>query len=158
MKEISTSSGLGGILNAFRDLTSESKRITFVGTPGFCTPFAELLAFPIRNADKEMAFIANLDFDDAKAIMYTSHGMQLSEKTDATADTAVILGGLAMPKISVDVHALKSMVGDRILRGSGLLIGACFMGIFEQAGWYDIIDFDYVIDTKVDVKVLKRDS
>jgi len=155
MKEISTSSGLGGILNAFRDITKESKRITFVGTPGFCTPFAELIAYPIKDAGKEMAFVANLGFDDAKRIVFTSHGMQLAENVDAAADTVVILGGLAMPKISVDVHALKSMV-DRILGGDGMLIGVCFMSIFELAGWYDILDFDYMIDTHTSVKVLEK--
>jgi len=141
MKEISTSSGLGGILNAFRDITKESKRITFVGTPGFCTPFAELIAYPIRDAGKEMAFVANLGFDDAKRIVFTSHGMQLAENVDAAADTVVILGGLAMPKISVDVNALNSMI-ERILGDGGLTIGVCFMSIFELAGWYDVIDFD----------------
>jgi len=155
MKEISTSSGLGGILNAFRDITKESKRITFVGTPGFCTPFAELIAYPIRDAGKEMAFVANLGFDDAKRIVFTSHGMQLAENTDAAADTVVILGGLAMPKISVDVDALNSMIG-RILKDGGLTIGVCFMSIFEQTGWYDVIDFDYVIDTHTSVKVLEK--
>ena len=155
MKETSTSSGLGGILNAFRNITKDSKRITFVGTPGFCAPFAELIAYPIRDAGKELAFVANLDFDDAKRIVYTSHGMQMAENTDATADTVAILGGLAMPKISVDVHALKSMV-DRILGGDGMLIGVCFMSIFELAGWYDILDFDYMIDTHTSVKVLEK--
>jgi len=155
MKEISTSSGLGGILNAFRDITKESKRITFVGTPGFCTPFAELIAYPIRDAGKEMAFVANLDSDDAKRIVFTSHGMQLAENTDAAADTVVILGGLAMPKISVDVDALNSMIG-RILGDGGLTIGVCFMSIFEQTGWYDVIDFDYVIDTHTSVRVLEK--
>jgi len=155
MKEISTSSGLGGILNAFRNITKESKRITFVGTPGFCAPFAELIAYPIRDADKEMAFVANLDFDDAKRIVYTSHGMQMAENTDATADTVAILGGLAMPKISVDVYALKSMI-DRILGGDGMLIGVCFMSIFELAGWYDLLDFDYMIDTHTSVKILEK--
>jgi len=155
MKEISTSSGLGGILNAFRNITKESKRITFVGTPGFCAPFAELIAYPIRDAGKELAFVANLDFDDAKRIVYTSHGMQMAENTDATADTVAILGGLAMPKISVDVHALKSMI-DRILGGDGMLIGVCFMSIFELAGWYDILDFDYMIDTHTSVKIFEK--
>jgi len=155
MKEISTSSGLGGILNAFRNITKESKRITFVGTPGFCAPFAELIAYPIRDAGKELAFVANLDFDDAKRIVYTSHGMQMAENTDASADTVAILGGLAMPKISVDVHALKSMI-DRILGGDGMLIGVCFMSIFELAGWYDILDFDYMIDTHTSVKILEK--
>ena len=155
MKEISTSSGLGGILNAFRDITKESKRITFVGTPGFCTPFAELIAYPIRDAGKEMAFVANLGFEDAKRIVFTSHGMQLAENVDAAADTVVILGGLAMPKISVDVNALNSMIG-RILGDGGLTIGVCFMSIFEQTGWYDVLDFDYVIDTHTSVKVLEK--
>jgi len=155
MKEISTSSGLGGILNAFRNITKESKRITFVGTPGFCAPFAELIAYPIRDAGKELAFVANLDFNDAKRIVYTSHGMQMAENTDATADTVAILGGLAMPKISVDVHALKSMI-DRILGGDGMLIGVCFMSIFELSGWYDILDFDYMIDTHTSVKILEK--
>ena len=155
MKEISTSSGLGGILNAFREITKESKRITFVGTPGFCTPFAELIAYPIRDAGKEMAFVANLGFDDAKRIVFTSHGMQLAENVDAAADTVVILGGLAMPKISVDVNALNSMIG-RILGDGGLTIGVCFMSIFEQTGWYDVIDFDYVIDTHTSVRVLEK--
>ena len=155
MKEISTSSGLGGILNAFRDITKESKRITFVGTPGFCTPFAELIAYPIRDAGKEMAFVANLDSNDAKRIVFTSHGMQLAENVDAAADTVVILGGLAMPKISVDVDALNSMIG-RILGDGGLTIGVCFMSIFEQTGWYDVIDFDYVIDTHTSVQILEK--
>ena len=155
MEEISTSSGLGGILNAFRDITKESKRITFVGTPGFCTPFAELIAYPIRDAGKEMAFVANLDSDDAKRIVFTSHGMQLAENVDAAADTVVILGGLAMPKISVDVNTLNSMIG-RILGDGGLTIGVCFMSIFEQTGWYDVIDFDYVIDTHTSVRVLEK--
>jgi len=155
MKEISTSSGLGGILNAFREITKESKRITFVGTPGFCTPFAELIAYPIRDAGKEMAFVANLDSNDAKRIVFTSHGMQLAENTDAAADTVVILGGLAMPKISVDVNDLNSMIG-RILGDGGLTIGVCFMSIFEQTGWYDVIDFDYVIDTHTSVRVLEK--
>ncbi len=155
MKEISTSSGLGGILNAFREITKESKRITFVGTPGFCTPFAELIAYPIRDAGKEMAFVANLDSNDAKRIVFTSHGMQLAENVDAAADTVVILGGLAMPKISVDVNTLNSMIG-RILGDGGLTIGVCFMSIFEQTGWYDVIDFDYVIDTHTSVKVLEK--
>ena len=155
MKETSTSSGLGGILNAFRNITKESKRITFVGTPGFCAPFAELIAYPIRDAGKELAFVANLDFDNAKRIVHTSHGMQMAENIDAAADTVVVLGGLAMPKISVDVHALKSMI-DRILGGDGMLIGVCFMSIFELAGWYDILDFDYMIDTHTSVKVLEK--
>jgi hypothetical protein len=47
------------------------------------------------------------------------------------------------------------MIG-RILGDGGLTIGVCFMSIFEQTGWYDVIDFDYVIDTHTSVKVLEK--
>ena len=67
-----------------------------MGTPGFCTPFAELLSFVAR--DKKLAFIPNLDFEKARSIHMTPEGMQLGELTDAHANLIVLLGGLAMPK------------------------------------------------------------
>jgi hypothetical protein len=51
---------VGGILNNFRDLAEGAEKIIFVGTPGFCTPFAELLSFVVR--DRKLAFIPSLDF------------------------------------------------------------------------------------------------
>ena len=42
--------GLGGMLNGFRDLVKEDESVTFIGTPGFCTPFAQFLGFPIPSA------------------------------------------------------------------------------------------------------------
>ena len=67
MSIINTSQGVGGILNNFKDLTERAEKITFVGTPGFCTPFAELLSFVVR--DRKLAFIPSLDFEKARSIL-----------------------------------------------------------------------------------------
>ena len=99
MPIINTSQGVGGILNSFRGLVGGAEKITFVGTPGFCTPFAELLGFVVR--DRKLAFISSLDFEKARSIFMDCEGMQLGELTDAHADVVVLLGGLAMPKTGI---------------------------------------------------------
>ena len=68
MQVINTGQGVGGILNGFRALVEDAEKITFVGTPGFCTPFAELIGFVVRN--KQLAFIPNLDFESAKTFEF----------------------------------------------------------------------------------------
>jgi len=49
MQVTNTSQGVGGILNSFKGLIEGAEKITFVGTPGFCTPFAELMGFVARD-------------------------------------------------------------------------------------------------------------
>ena len=48
MEKIQDIKGLGGMLNAFKDLVKDDHKITFLGSPGFCTPFALFLGFPVR--------------------------------------------------------------------------------------------------------------
>ena len=71
MKILNSSKGVGGILGGFRGLVGDSKKITFIGTPGFCTPFAELMGFVLRGSGKELTFISNLNFNAAKTMIYT---------------------------------------------------------------------------------------
>ncbi|WP_094228345.1 DUF2124 domain-containing protein [Methanolobus psychrotolerans] len=156
MEIISTSKGIGGQLTEFRKLVNDSKRITFIGTVGFCTPFAELMAFVLRKMDKQMAFMPDLSFEKARSIISTPHGMQLGESADPHADTIVLLGGLAMPKTGTEVAAMKEMA-DRILDGSEnkLIIGVCFQSVFQKMKWTESIDFDYIIDADLTNRLLK---
>ena len=156
MKVLSSSKGIGGQLTGFRQLVGESNKITFIGTPGFCSPFAELMGYVLRGTDKKMAFIPNLDFDSAKSIVSTSHGMQLGETTDAHADTVVLLGGLALPKMGIDPKDMSEMVG-RVLEGGDrkLIIGVCFQSIFQEQRWTEYIDFDYIVDSDLSVDVIE---
>jgi hypothetical protein len=154
MALINTSQGVGGILNSFRGLVEGAEKITFVGTPGFCTPFAELLGFVVR--DRELAFISSQDFEKARSIFMDCEGMQLGEITDAHADAVILLGGLAMPKIGISPEKAKE-VASKILEGSvkGKIIGVCFQSAFMQQKWDEIINFDYIINSDLAVEVLE---
>ena len=154
MPIINTSQGVGGILNSFKGLVEGAEKITFVGTPGFCTPFAELLGFVVR--DRELAFLSSQDFDKARSIFMDYEGMQLGKLTDAHADVVVLLGGLAMPKIGISPEKAKE-VAIEILEGSekGRIIGVCFQSAFMQQKWDEIINFDHIINSDLEVEVLE---
>ncbi len=156
MKQIEKSTALGGILNTFRKLVKDSKKITFVGSAGFCLPFAELLAYVIAREKKDIAFVPNLEYEKAKKIVFTPYGMQLSEDcVDPKADTVVVLGGLAIPNIGVNVDDMRKLA-DRITDGKGLKIGVCFMSIFERSGWLEKMDFDYVINSNIENELWEK--
>ncbi|MDG6243235.1 MAG: DUF2124 domain-containing protein [Methanolobus sp.] len=156
MKVLNSSQGIGGQLTDFRKLVESSERITFIGTAGFCTPFAELMAYVLRNSDKQMTFIPGLSFDDARSIVSTSHGMQLGDPVDPHADTIVLLGGLAMPKTGVELTQIKDLI-DQVLENSEkkLIIGVCFQSVFEKMKWLESIDFDYIIDADLNNNLLE---
>ncbi|MBN1134129.1 MAG: DUF2124 domain-containing protein [Methanosarcinaceae archaeon] len=156
MKILNSSKGVGGILAGFRGLVDDSKKITFIGTPGFCTPFAELMGFVLRGSGKELTFISNLNFNDAKTIISTGDGMQLGKVTDPHADTVVLLGGVAMPKMGIDPEAMNEMI-LQVFEGSErkLVIGVCFQSVFQEQKWTDKIDFDYIIDSDLSVDLIE---
>lgn len=153
MAIINTSQGVGGILNSFKGLVEGAEKITFIGTPGFCTPFAELLGFVAR--DRKLAFIPNLDFEKARSIAMTPEGMQLGELTDAHADVVVLLGGLSMPKSGILPEKAKE-IASKVLENSGKrkIIGLCFQSMFMQQKWDEIINFDYIINADLAVEIL----
>lgn len=148
MKVLQTTKGIGGQLTGFRELVKDSNNITFIGSPGFCTPFAELMAFVIRGTGKGMTFVPGLKYENAKSIIVTEDGMQLGEKTDPGADTVVILGGMAMPKMGINPADMNDLV-TKILENSQnkLIIGVCFQSVFQEQEWDNYIDFDYIIDS-----------
>jgi hypothetical protein len=154
MPIINTSQGVGGILNSFGGLAEGAEKITFVGTPGFCTPFAELLSFVVR--DRKLAFIPGLDFEKARSISMTPEGMQLGDLTDAHADVVVLLGGLSMPKTGTSPEKAKE-IAIKVLENSEKrkVIGLCFQSMFMQQKWDEVIDFDYIINADLAVEVLK---
>jgi hypothetical protein len=152
MKAIEKAEGIGGLLTAFRKLARGRKKITFIGCPGWCNPFAELLGYVLRDAGKEMVFIPNLRIELAAKVEMTDYGMQLGDKADPSSDTVVLLGGLAMPKMEIDVNGLNSMI-EEITKGHSnrQILGACIGGVFSKAGWDKSIDFDYLIDADMEV-------
>ncbi|MGB9936140.1 MAG: DUF2124 family protein [Methanobacterium sp.] len=153
MEKIREFKGINGNLIAFKEEVADAKKVTFAGVPGVCTPFAELFAYVIR--DKDSVFITMTDIESAKKIEMSPQGMQLSEPADPKADVVVLLGGLTMPKANVKIEDINQMV-KKILKKEGKLIGVSYMGMFEESGWLDKVDFDCIIDGTLLGTVLKK--
>lgn len=137
--------GLNGLLNIFKQQVEEDSKITFIGSPGLCTPFAEFLSFGVN--DKETHFIPLLNIEDCHEFELESYGMVLHDEVSdpQNSDVVVLLGGLAMPDFNVDVNDLVVLV-NKILKKGGKIIGVCFMNMFSDFGWQEKIDFDCIID------------
>ena len=61
METISEFKGLNGNIVAFKEAVGDVEKVTFLGTPGVCTPFAALFSYAIR--DKESHFISGTNID-----------------------------------------------------------------------------------------------
>jgi hypothetical protein len=155
MDKVQDVKGLGGVLNGFRDLVKDDGKITFVGSPGFCTPFALFLGYPVR--EKDLFFVPGLNKDKARRIISTEYGLELGVSVDADADAAatdvlVVLGGMAMPKIGVKPEEMLEFLSKIKYKK---LVGVCFMGIFEKAGWCQALNFDYVMNMVIEGDISK---
>lgn len=145
MEDVYEWKGLNGQLVTFKKEVGDAQKITYIGSPGVCTPFAEFLSYAVR--DKENHFIPLLDIDECHEFESKPYAMVLKDEISDPhdSDVVVLLGGLSMPKYDVDTEELTSLVKD-ILKENGMLMGVCFMDMFTKAGWLDKIDFDCVID------------
>ncbi len=152
--------GVPGILRPFKEFI-ESKglkkgdQIVYYGVPGTCTPFVELLGFAIRSLEPEQVFVPLVDENKAKKIgMVDDVGMQARAAPVSLKPKAiVVMGGLSMPNVPVKAEQVKAVI-DR--HPGALVIGVCFMHMFEKAGWLKTVSFDCLIDANIDpVEVTK---
>jgi hypothetical protein len=136
---------LNGQLVTFKKEVGDAQKITYIGSPSVCTPFAEFLTNVVR--DKENHFIPLLDISDCHQFESKPYAMVLKDEVSDPhdSDVVVLLGGLSMPKYGVDTAELNDLVAE-ILKDGGKIIGVCFMDMFTKAGWLDKFDFDCVID------------
>ena len=145
METISEFKGLNGNIVAFKEAVGDVEKVTFLGTPGVCTPFAALFSYAIR--DKESHFISGSDIDKCHQFEFKPYGMQLNEEVSdpQESDAVVLLGGLTMPKANTDVDELNETISE-ILKEDGKIIGVGYMDMFTKAGWLDKVDFDCIVD------------
>ena len=145
METISEFKGLNGNIVAFKEAVGDVEKVTFLGTPGVCTPFAALFSYAIR--DKESHFISGTDIDKCHQFEFKPYGMQLNEEVSnpQESDAVVLLGGLTMPKANTDVDELNETISE-ILKEDGKIIGVGYMDMFTKAGWVDKVDFDCIVD------------
>jgi hypothetical protein len=82
--------------------------------------------------------------------------MQFTGEADPSSSVVALLGGLSMPQYQVDLADVQDMV-KKILKPDGKVIGLCYMGMFEKAGWDEKIDFDCIINGVLNGEIYKKD-
>jgi hypothetical protein len=114
-----------------------------------CYAFLELLGFAVRSLELEQVFVPMVDESKARTIQNVADiGMQTRDAPTALHPKAVVvMGGLSMPNVPVKAEQVKAVI-DR--HPGALVIGVCFMHMFEKAGWLAAISFDCQIDANID--------
>ena len=161
MTQKETFHGVPGILRPFKEYIEakgiiKGDQIVYYGVPGTCTPFVELFGFAIRSLELEQVFVPMVDESKAKKIHPVPDvGMQVGTAAATLKPRAiVIMGGLSMPNVPVKAEQVKAAI-DR--HPGAVIIGVCFMKMFEKAGWLNTISFDLLIDAMIDpVEVVKK--
>ena len=145
MEDVDNFKGLNGNIVAFKNEVEGLDKITFVGVPGVCTPFAELFAYAIR--DKETHFISLTDIETSHEFELKAFGMHLNEDISDphNSDAVVLLGGLSMSKANVDPEDVNLLI-EEILKEDGKIVGVCYMDMFTKSGWLEKVDFDSIVD------------
>jgi hypothetical protein len=153
--------GVPGILRPFREYIEKKglkkgDQVVYYGVPGTCTPFVELLGFAVRSIELEQIFVPLVDESKARMLQNVPDiGMQAGASPASVKPGAiVIMGGLSMPNVPIKAEQIKAVI-DRY--PNALVIGVCFMHMFEKAGWLATVSFDCLIDANIDpVEVMKR--
>jgi len=153
--------GVPGILRPFKEYIEKKglkkgDQVVYYGVPGTCTPFVELLGFAIRSLELEQVYVPMVDDSKARMIHHVSDiGMQAgAPPVNLKPKAIVIMGGLSMPNVPVQAEQVKEVI-DR--HRDALVIGVCFMHMFEKAGWLSKVRFDCLIDANIDpVEVIKN--
>lgn len=154
--------GVPGILRPFKEFIDakglkKGDQIVYYGVPGTCTPFIELLGFAVRSLELDQVFVPLVDECKVKKIDNVQDvGMQARVASILLKPRAiVIMGGLSMPNVPVKAEQVKAIM-DKY--PGAVVIGVCFMKMFEKAGWLETISFDCLIDANIDpVEVTKKD-
>ena len=153
--------GVPGILRPFKECIEKKglrkgDQVVYYGVPGTCTPFVELLGFAVRSLELEQVFVPMIDEGRAHRIHNVPDiGMQAGAAvSDIKPKAIVIMGGLSMPNVPVKAEQVKAVI-DRY--PGALVIGVCFMHMFEKEGWLKTVLFDCLIDANIDpVEVIKN--
>ncbi|MDO5860285.1 DUF2124 family protein [Methanobrevibacter sp.] len=146
--------GLNEMLSIFQKESDGASKITFIGSPGLCTPFAEFLSYGVT--DKETHFIPFVNVDECREFELRPYGLALKDEISNPydSDIVVVMGGLAIPDFNVDLDELNALI-EKIMKKDGKIIGVCFMNMFDESGWLKKIDFDCIIDGTL-ITMVKR--
>jgi hypothetical protein len=153
--------GISGFTGAFKESVSklpDGSKLVFAGSAAVCSPFAELLAYAVKDRNFELVFLPRANISEART-MHWSEGVGFSvtgEMGDPSNPGAlVLLGGLAMPKFGCPLAQVQETVKGLCTKDT-MVVGVCFMGIFEKEGWTKAIPFDSLINATMEATLNHR--
>jgi len=151
--------GIAGLTSSFKESVADlppGSKVVFIGSVAVCTPFAELLAYSVKDLAFKLVYVPKANLAHARSIVWIENvGFSASgELTDPKgADAIVVLGGLAMPKFGCPVDLVRSAIAALSDGKDTKVIGVCFMNIFERSGWTNELPFNEVIDATMTVQM-----
>ena len=130
--------GVPGILRPFRDFVEglglgEGDQVVYVGVPGTCTPFVELLAFATRSLPVTQIFVPGVDEGAARRLEPVPNvGVQAAGPAGPLRPRViVVMGGLSMENSPVGADEVIALL-DR--HPTAAVVGVCFQQMFEKDG------------------------
>ncbi|MCU0861141.1 MAG: DUF2124 domain-containing protein [Methanomassiliicoccales archaeon] len=153
--------GIGGLTSSFKEALSgipDGSKVVFTGSVAVCTPFAELLAYAVKDRSFKMVYVPMANPEMARAMSW-HQGIGFTVEGSAADPSApsaiVVLGGLAMPKFGCPITDVRAMIEKLSSGGRPLMVGVCFMHIFQRSGWADELSFDFLIDAVMEVEMAR---
>jgi hypothetical protein len=155
--------GISGLTGAFKEVVSQipdGSKVVFAGSVAVCSPFAELLAYAVKDRRFTLVYLPRANIAEARRMEWSEGvGFTVTGQKGDPRDPAaiVLLGGLAMPKFGCPLAQVQDAVRELSTPGTKV-VGVCFMGIFEREGWTSALPFDAVIDATMEVSLTQRDG
>ncbi len=150
--------GISGLTKIFRETLADiddGSTILFVGSEAVCPPFAQLLAYAVRDRNMRFGFCPKSSWENSRAMKWVDGaGYQISREgfEPAEADVIVILGGLAIPKFGCPVEDVKALISQIPKHRMVMAVG--FMDVFRKAGWNTSLHMDVLIDAYMSAEIL----
>jgi hypothetical protein len=150
--------GISGLTKLFREALGDiddGSTLLFVGSEAVCPPFAQLLAYAVRDRNMQFGFCPKAVWDSSRVMKWVDGaGYQIGKELfePAEADVIIILGGLAIPKFGCPIEDVKALISQIPKHRMVLAVG--FMDAFRKAGWNTSIHFDVLIDGYMSAEVI----
>ena len=150
--------GISGLTRLFREAlvdVDEGSTLLFVGSEAVCPPFAQLLAYAVRDRGMRFGFCPKAAWDSSRTMKWVEGaGFQIGKEPfePGEADVIVVLGGLALPKFGCPVEDVKAMISQ--IPKHRKVLGVGFMDAFRKTGWNASLHFDVLIDAYMSAEVI----
>lgn len=150
-------SGIIGLTSHFKEAVADlpdGAKLVFMGSVAVCTPFAELLAYAVKDRHFDLMYMPRAEPRQTRHMKWLEYvGYTVSEDgaDPHEADVLVVLGGLAMPKFGPPLELVGSVIRDVSKDKGTKVVGVGFMDILRRSGWTEELPFDIVIDATLTV-------